>query len=283
MEAWWTEKDYRNVSLSFRVKGILFDAQSRFQKIEIIDTEEYGKLLALDGCVMVTDEDEFVYHEMISHPALSLHHNPRRVLIIGGGDGGTAREVVRHSCVESVTVCEIDELVIDVSRRYFPNISSGFLSPKVDVQIRDGIQFVKDSSDDSFDVVIVDSTDPIGPGEGLFTPEFYQQVRRIVGEKGVVVCQSETPWFPQEDLTRINQNLSTNFEYVAPYIGSIPTYPRGMWSWTIASDRLINAAQFRADAIKSFEGDLRYLNQDLLDVILVVPSFVREKFRQAKI
>lgn len=235
MGLWYTEEEKDKVRFGLKVRDVLFRGQSDFQTVEVFETEAYGRMLTLDGCVMVTDHDEFVYHEMIAHIPLCMHPNPKRVVIIGGGDGGTVREVLKHPDVEEVVLCEIDGMVVEACRKYFPKISGELDDKRVDVKIADGIAYIKQRRKD-IDVLIIDSTDPIGPGEGLFSSEFYQNAAQAVAPNGIMVAQSESPWFPAEMLQRIHRNISGGFKYRHSYIGSIPTYPRGLWSWTMAAN-----------------------------------------------
>jgi spermidine synthase len=279
MDAWITEQDYRDVKLGFRLKQVLFDEKTEFQQLTIVDTHEYGRMMLLDGRVMITERDEFVYHEIIAHLPVVLHPDPKRVLVIGGGDGGTIRELARHDMIQKMVLCEIDGAVVEASRRFFPITASGFLDSRLDLKIDDGIRYVEESKDNSFDVIIVDSTDPIGPGEGLFTEKFYGHVRRLLGQQGIMICQSESPWFPAEDLRRIRQNQSRNFEYVRHCVAPIPTYPRGLWSVSLASDAPIQPDQARLDRLGPIHNELHYLTPELVAAVFALPKFYQDKLK----
>jgi spermidine synthase len=277
MDAWITEQDYRDVKLGFRLKQVLFDEKTEFQQLTIVDTHEYGRMMLLDGRVMITERDEFVYHEIIAHLPVVLHPDPKRVLVIGGGDGGTVRELARHEMIQKIVLCEIDGAVVEASRRFFPVTASGFLDPRLDLKIDDGIRYVEESKDNSFDVIIVDSTDPIGPGEGLFTEKFYGHVRRLLGSQGIMICQSESPWFPAEDLRRIRQNQARNFQHVRHCVAPIPTYPRGLWSFSLASDSAIQPDNARLERIAPIHNELHYLTPELVSAVFALPKFYQDK------
>ncbi len=190
-DIWYTEKYDDVLGLTFKIKSMLHSEQSDFQKVEVIDTEAYGKMLLLDGLVMTTEKDEFFYHEMITHVPMLSHPNPERVLVVGGGDGGTVREVLNHPSVKEVVLCEIDKAVIDVSRKYLPSIAGKLDDNRVKINVEDAVEYMKRQKN-TFDVILIDSTDPLGPGVGLFTKEFYTNVKNALKENGVMAAQSES-------------------------------------------------------------------------------------------
>ena len=174
--------------LAIKAKEVLFSAQSPFQKVEVFESDSMlGRVLTLDDLMMVTEGDEYHYHEMISHVPMMHHKNPKSVLVIGGGDGGTVREVLKHDTVERVVLCEIDGDVVEECKKYLPTIACELDNPKVEVLVQDAIEYVKDKENE-FDIVLIDSTDPMGPGEGLFTDEFYTNVKRSLKKGGIVIC-----------------------------------------------------------------------------------------------
>lgn len=278
MQLWYFEDYGDDLKAGFKAKNVLFRGKSEFQTVDVIETEAYGRMLLLDGLVMCTDKDEFVYHELISHvPALN-HPRPERIVVIGGGDGGTVRELLKHPEVKEIVLCEIDGMVVEASEKYFPAIASGIRDPRVKLNVGDGVAYMKNCAPASLDVVIVDSTDPIGPGEGLFSGDFYKSVARALKPDGVMACQSESPWHDAPILQRIYRNVSAGFQYVYPYIGSIPTYPKGMWSWTMASNKQIDVSKFdRRRFAKIAETQLEYLNEDLMTGVFAIPNFFRKK------
>lgn len=234
MDLWVTE--YQTPSLGFSCKATetLRVEQTPFQQLSVVRTEQFGKMLLLDGMVMTTDKDEYVYHEMITMVALNAHACPRNVLIIGGGDGGALREVVSHPAVEQATLVEIDERVVQAARDFFPELSCSFGEDKARVIIDDGIKFVKQHQN-FFDVVVVDSTEPVGPAVELFSPAFYQNVFHALKEDGILVVQSESPFFNQDVIKMAYSGIKEIFPITRLYLASIPTYPSGLWSFTIGS------------------------------------------------
>lgn len=278
MSDWFVENDANELQFGYRFNKTLFEGKSPFQDVKVIETEAYGKMLTLDGYVMITETDEFVYHEMISHVPVAYHKDPKDILVIGGGDGGTVRELVKYQGVESVTLCEIDKMVVDASREFFPEVASELDNPKVTVKIGDGIDFVK-NQENKFDIILVDSTDPIGPGEGLFTKEFYKGVARALRPGGIVALQSESPWYKKELLMRIQNNVASAFPHIKPYVAPIPTYPRGLWSWTMAS---LDESCYNEPNLKRFsevKNGLKYLTEGQLKNVFDIPPFFKEKLK----
>ena len=278
---WFTERD-DNVAISLRHTGDrLFSKQTPYQKVEILDTYAYGRVLTLDGMIMTTEKDEYIYHEMISHVPLLTHPNPEKVLIIGGGDGGAAREVLRHGNVKNVDLVEIDEVVIEASRKYLPTIASAFGNPRLNIHIKDGIEYVKQLRDETYDVVIVDSTDPVGPAEGLFKPDFYRDVYRCLKPDGIMVTQSESPTFNPpvfQDLYKVYRDIfGVNNVYC--YLAFIPTYPSGMWSFSYCSKGSIhplNDLDDKKSAEFTNSQPLKYYHPDIHRAAFVLPTFVKE-------
>lgn len=275
MELRYTEMNPEKFGLTVEVKGVLYKNTSKFQTVEIIDTEAFGKMLLLDGLVMTTERDEFFYHEMIAHIPMLSHPNPKHVLVIGGGDGGTVREVLKHDCVESVVLCEIDGLVIDVCKQYLPTIASKLNDEKVSIEVRDGIEYIAKNKN-KFDIILIDSTDPMGPGEGLFTEEFYKNVNAALKEGGIMVAQSESPFANQKEIKKIYPLLRKAFPIVRAYAGSVPTYPGGYWSWAFCSESygsLSYIDDFRAEII---EKDAKLYNRQIHRGAFILPNFVKE-------
>jgi spermidine synthase len=278
MDLWVTEQEADHIRTGWAVSEVLFKGKSEFQSVEVVMTKAYGKMLLLDGLVMITDADEFIYHEMISHIPVCLHPNPKKVVVIGGGDGGTVRELLKHKSIEQIILCEIDELVIETSRRFFPQVAGCLFedNPRVQVKVGDGIAYMKELKNE-VDVILVDSTDPIGPGEGLFTKSFYSDVAKALKPGGLMAAQSESPWFEPEALQRIHNNIAAGFKFKRPYVAPIPTYPRGSWSWTIASQSEIVPQSFDKARFDAVAGSLNYLNQDLMVGAFAVPEFLKKK------
>lgn len=277
---WFTERN-NDIALSLRHKGDrLFHGQSKYQKVEVYDTFAYGRLLTLDGLVMTTEKDEYVYHEMISHIPMQVHPDAERVLIIGGGDGGVARELLRYPNLKEVVMVEIDGMVVEASKEFLPEIAAEFDNPRLNLKIADGIEYVAACSDEAFDVVIVDSTDPVGPAEGLFTPEFYRHVHRILKHDGIMVTQSESPRFNAKVFREIFGCYRDIFgpEQVHCYLAYVPTYPTGMWGFSFSSKG--NRHPLRDLNESSTENfaeahQLKYYNADIHRAAFALPGFVR--------
>jgi spermidine synthase len=285
-DIWFTERG-DNIATSFRHSGDpLFRKKSKFQKVEIYETFQYGKMLTCDGVAMCAEADEYAYHEMIAHVPMLTHPNPKNVLVIGGGDGGAIREVVKHDSLEQVTLVEIDEVVIEASKEYLPVLSSAFDHQKLKLEIGDGIQFVKESADESYDIVLVDSTDPVGPAKGLFTESFYQDVFRVLRPEGIMITQSESPRFNVNVFQEIYKCYFRIYgrENVHCYLAFIPIYPSGMWSFSYCAKGQIhpikNLDQQRAK-IFSNENKLRYYSDQIHYASFILPQFVKDLLNES--
>jgi spermidine synthase len=273
MELWYTEKQTPNVGITCKISRTLHTEKTPFQEMDVIDTEQFGRMLVLDGMVMTTIKDEFVYHEMISHVALNTHPNPENVLVIGGGDGGAIREIVKNPKVKKATLVEIDERVIEVSKQYLPEISSALQgNSKVEILVDDGIAHVKNFKN-AYDVILVDSTEPIGPAEGLFALEFYRQIYDSLKEDGLMVAQTESPFFNDDLIRRVYKDISSVFPVTKLYLASIPTYPSGLWSFTMGSKRW-DPEQVNENSI--MELDTKYYSKEIHKAVFKLPKFVTE-------
>ena len=279
MSLWFTESEEDAIQYGYKVQNSLFRKKSPFQEIEIYENPIYGRMMVIDGFVMTTEHDEFVYHELISHVPVCLHKNPQRVLVIGGGDGGTVTQLVKHQCIEKIILCEIDQIVVESAKEFLPKISQGLSDSRVDIKIGDGIAYIKELKDE-LDIVIVDSTDPIGPGEVLFTNDFYKGVAKALRPGGVMVAQTESPWQSQYFLEKIFGNISTAFKHLNPYTASVPTYPRGYWSWTLASQEPISPIDFSTERLDAVESDTKFLDKENFEALFKVPKFFRKKLQR---
>ncbi len=277
MDLWFTERHTKHCGLTMRVNQTLLRATSPYQELLIIDTPEYGKVLLLDGLVMLTERDEFVYHEMLAHPSLYTHPDPQKVLIIGGGDGGTLRETVKHPTVKKVVLVEIDKMVIEASQQFFHHVASGFSSPKAEIIVADGIRYVKDT-DERFDVILIDSTDPVGPAEGLFHLNFYRACHNILNENGILTSQSETPFI--EHFSQVIPAVVRDFKQLFPitrlYLANIPTYPSGLWSFCTGSKRNDPETGFMKERYKDDALQFSYYNDRVHQAAFCLPNFVKE-------
>ena len=279
LNLWFYEEHDKAFKTGFQVNNVLFSQKSSYQRVDILETSYFGKVMLIDGLMMVSEKDEFVYHEMIAHVPLLVHKSPKRVLIIGGGDGGTLREVLKHDSVEEVVMCEIDALVIDASRKYLKSLSCCFDHPKATVIVGDGVEYVKNAPPQSFDIVIVDSTDPIGPGVGLFSKDFYKNIKRLLNEDGIVTAQCESPWYENMDLSKVYSNLSFVFDKVFAYSAPVPTYPLGYWSWGFASNTFHPYTSINTEMAKKISEKASYYNQDIHRACFALPNFFKKKLK----
>jgi spermidine synthase len=272
---WFTEYQTENVGLTIRAKEVK-TIKSKYQEILVLDTQEFGKVLVLDGAIQTTEKDEFMYHEMLVHPALVKHPNPQRVLIIGGGDGGSVREALKHPTVEEVHLCEIDEEVILVSEKYFPTISSKLKDERVKIFIEDGNQFLEERKN-YYDVIIMDSSDPIGPAEVLFQEDFYKKVKSSLRKNGIMVAQTESPFLQEKYFKNAVKEIRKVFKYTGIYTGFVPTYPAGMWSYTLASDDINILQALNKDKFDKLE--TKYIDKELYINLFSIPKFVKDMLK----
>ncbi len=236
MGLWYDETFDDHTRLGLRVKQTLFSGKSAYQKVEVIDTVGFGRVLVIDNVFMTSEYDEFLYHEMLAHPSLTTAPGIERVLVMGGGDGGTVREVLRHPDVKECVMIEIDQMVVDASKKYLPSIGTAWDDPRLDVRFIDGIDYVKHSEDPEYDVVLLDGTDPVGPGAVLFDQTFYEGCKRMLAPDGVMALQSASPLLMMEVFVETQHKLRSLFAEVHPYMGPVPLYGTGTWSWTWCSD-----------------------------------------------
>jgi spermidine synthase len=263
-------------AFSFKIKQKLHSEQTPYQKIEIFETQTFGRLMLIDGFVMLTTRDNFLYHEMMSHPALFTHPNPKNIVIIGGGDCGTLKEVLKHPEIESAWQIDIDERVTRLSEKYFPELCTANNDPRAHFYFGDGVRWMKEASPASVDVIIVDSTDPVGPGEGLFTPQFYVDCYLALRENGIVVHQSESPLFHLDSIIKpMHQKLRrAGFGEVQTLQFPQPCYPSGWWTATMAvKNGSIQAFRTQAALAKVF--DTLYYNHDIHQASCAQPSFMK--------
>ena len=271
----WVEEQCGDYAARFKVTKVLFTGQSLFQSVDIVETAGHGKMILNDGLVMLTERDEFVYHDMIAHVPLFVHPNPKSVLIIGGGDGGTAREVLRHAGVERVVMVEIDRMVVDACVEHIPLTASELDNERLELIIDDGVAFVADT-DEKFDVILVDSTDPIGPAQPLFGAEFYQNIHRVLNEDGIVVSQGESPWYHAEMQAKLVEIVADIFDKTFIYNFSNMGYPGGLWSFTFATKGLHPIADFDARRVLNSGLKFEYYNADLHKGCFAIPTFQRK-------
>ena len=272
----WVEERYKNwITLRYDVKKNLFSQKSKFQHVQVVETNGFGRMLLNDNIVMVSEKDEFVYHDMIAHIPLFVHPCPKDVLIIGGGDGGTVREVLRHPTVKSCTLVEIDGVVIEACKKFLPKLSSKLADDRVTIHVADGAKYVKETSK-RFDIVIVDSTDPLGPSLPLFNSEFYQNVHRILTDDGIVISQCESPFLEEEMQKSIIKILHSHFPIVSIYNYTNLTY-HGMWSFAWGSKKYHPTKDY--DSKKTEGWDFLYYNSDIHTAAFALPSFMKKALK----
>lgn len=282
MEYWYTENHSDNVRFSIRVDKQLYSAKSDFQRIDIFEAEEFGRFLTLDGLMMVTEKDEFIYHDMIVHIPMASNPEIHNVLVIGAGDGGTVRELTRYKSIVNIDMVEIDKMVVDACREFLPQTSSKLSDPRVNIFYEDGLKFVRDKVD-KYDLIIVDSTDPFGPGEGLFTKEFYGNCYKALTAKGILVNQHECPYYDSyaRSMKRAHKRIEELFPIARVYQAHIPTYPSGHWLFGFASKEIdpisdLDTAKWNSLGIKT-----KYYNTDLHAGCFAIPTYVNELLNEA--
>ena len=270
---WFTETYPTNGSaLSLRIKAKLHEEQTPFQKIAIYDTEWFGKLMVIDGCTMVSDRDNFLYHEMMTHTALYTHPDPKTVWIIGGGDCGSLREVLKHTEVQHAVQIEIDERVTRLAEQYFPDLCESNSDARAELLFIDGIQWVKDAPAGSVDIIIVDSTDPVGPAEGLFNQAFYRECLRCLRADGILVQQSESPLFHLSLLEAMHDTMrKAGFATTKTFFFPQFIYPSGWWSGTMAGKGNLDFFREHAASTKPFA--TRYYNAGIHKAAFAQPEF----------
>jgi len=269
-DIWFTEYQTRHLRLGLSITKVLANIQTPFQHLLVVETDQYGKLMALDGAIQVTERDEFTYHEMLAHVVLTAHPNPRRVLIVGGGDGGSAREAVKHPTVEEVVLVDIDQEVIKASKQFFPSLSVGLEDPRVTVLTMDALEYVRNKKGE-FDVAIVDSTDPVEFAEGLFREPFYRDVHRALTDEGLIAAQTESPFTDPDILTGSALEMKKVFPIVKAYWGAMPTYPTGMWTYLAGSK-----VHDPVDPRSTLPITTRYYSEQIHRASFVLPPFVEE-------
>lgn len=283
---WFTDRD-EHQALSLRYQGaMLHQKKSEFQTVRVFESEKYGRVLALDNAIMCTERDEAHYHEMLVHPALQNLRSPRRALVIGGGDGGTLRELLRYPTLEKIDLVEIDGEVIEAAKRFFPRMAAGFQSPKLSLKLDDGIRFVQEAAAGVYDVVIVDGSDPVGPAKGLFSPEFFRNCHRILNEQGVLATQGESPLFHEDAFRDLHRTLQSCFGAELAHVALFfaPTYPTGMWSVHLATKAArhpIADVDLRAVAKFAAAQDLSYYNEGIHASAFALPGFVKRLLNDA--
>lgn len=268
---------------TFDVNKVVYHEQSDLQDLVIFDNDMWGRVLALDGIIQLTTSDEFIYHEMLTHVPMLAHGNAKKVLIIGGGDGGTLREVLRHTTVEEVDLIEIDEHVINLSREYLPSLSNGaFEDPRANIIITDGAKYVKET-EDKYDVIICDTTDPIGPGQVLFTEEFYTNCKRCLKPNGIMANQDSVPLIDHSYLAKTTNKRKNHYKYATFYQAAVPTYVGGVMALGFSSDAdysNLTEDELQKRMKKNVSGKMKYYTPSLHLSSFSWPAFLLDTLQE---
>lgn len=277
MELWFTENHTESIRFSIKVKRHLVSEQSEFQKIDILESEELGRILVLDGFLMLTEKDEYIYHEMITHVPMSVNPGIKKVLVIGGGDGGAVRELCRFKGVEHIDLVEIDRRVVELCREYLPFTAGSLGDERVHICFEDGLKYVRRAKNE-YDLIIVDSTDPFGPGEGLFTKEFYGNCYKALNESGILVNQHESTFYSEyaHAMKRAHERIKGFFPIALVYQAHIPTYPSGQWLFGFASKKLHPVNDQNADWWVEQGLRTKYYNRFVHSGCFALPNNVRD-------
>ena len=276
MELWFTENHTDNVKFSIRVDIHIVSVKSDFQKIDVFDTPEFGRVLVIDDYIMLTEKDEFIYHEMIAHVPMAVNPSIKKVLVIGAGDGGTVRELTRYNSLERIDLVEIDRKVVEICREFIPQTASKLDDKRVNLYFEDGLKFVKTKKNE-YDLIIVDSTDPIGPGVELFTLEFYENCFDALVDDGILVNQHESPYYPKDAKTmqRIHKKIKSVFPIATVYQAHIPTYGSGHWLFGFASKKYNPVKDLNEELWNSLNLETNYYSTDLHKGSFYIPNYVK--------
>jgi len=283
MQLWFSEKHTPRVQFSIKVDRQLYSGQSEFQRIDIFDSREFGRFLALDGYIMLTEKDEFIYHEMLAHVPMALAPDIKNVLVIGAGDGGVVRELVRYPTIENIDLVEIDPLVIEVCKKYLPSTAFCLDDDRVNIFNEDGLKYIR-RFEDHYPLIIVDSTGPIGPAEGLFTKEFYGNCYKALTEKGIMVNQHESPFYSEDAqaMQRTHKRVIESFPIAKIYQAHIPTYPSGHWLFGFASKQTHPIKDLNPVKWNSLGMKTRYYNTPLHVGAFALPTYVEELLKDVE-
>ena len=282
MELWYTENHTDNVKFSIKVDKHLRSAESEYQRIDIFESKEFGRILTLDGYLMVTEKDEYIYHEMITHIPMAVNPDITNVLVIGAGDGGTVRELARYNHIKNIDMVEIDEMVVEICREYLPQTACRLTDPRVHIFYQDGLRFVR-SKENEYDLIIVDSTDPFSVGEGLFTKEFYGNCFKALKDDGILVNQHESTFYTSyaNSMKRAHSRIKSTFPIALVYQAHIPTYPSGHWLFGFASKKYDPRTDLKADWWNSLGIKTKYYNTILHTGCFAIPNNVRDQLRES--
>jgi spermidine synthase len=275
MSYWYDEIFEEVCRFGVKIEKQLFSKRSDFQLIEVFESKGFGRVLAIDNIFMTSERDEYLYHEMLVNPVMTTAQTIKRILVIGGGDGGAIREVLSFPEVERVVMVEIDGMVVEASKQYLGSIGTAWEDPRLDLRIADGIEFVKNAPPASFDVILLDHSDPVGPAKGLFDRRFYEGCKRLLVKGGVFCLQSESPLLQEKTFLEIWTTLRRVFKRVHPYFGTVPLYATGAWSWTFASDDADPMAIDR-NRLALAEARCKYYNGEIHRGAFAVPNRLKK-------
>lgn len=283
MELWFSEPHTPNVKFSIKINKQLCSVKSKYQRIDVFESFEFGRFLTLDGFMMLTEKDEFIYHEMITHVPMAVHPNPENVLVIGAGDGGVVRELTKYDSVRRIDMVEIDELVVQVCKEYLPQTACCFDDERLTIFYEDGLKFVR-GKENHYDLIIVDSTDPFGPGEGLFTKEFYGNCFKALKDDGILVNQHESPFYSSDAqaMQRAHKRIVQSFDISRVYQAHIPTYPSGHWLFGFASKKYHPVRDLSAEKWNALGLKMKYYNTKLHKGAFYLPCYVEELLLDAE-
>ncbi|NLC31876.1 MAG: polyamine aminopropyltransferase [Clostridiales bacterium] len=283
MAFWFSESHTDHVRMDILVDEQLYSKTSNYQKICVFQSREFGRVLTLDDVIVLTEKDEFIYHEMLVHPAMAVHPNVKRVLVVGAGDGGALRELSQYPQIESIDLVEIDSMLIDACKEYLPTTAVGYLDPRVTVHIQDGLKFIR-KLQDVYDLIIVDSTDPFGPGEVLFTKEFYGNCYKALREYGIMINQHESAFYSYEAsaMKRAHKRIKESFPIHGVYQAHIPSYPSGHWLFGFASINYKPLEDLDAERWNSLGITTRYYNTDLHIGSFYLPNYVKDMLNSSR-
>ncbi len=277
MELWFNEKNTDTCNLSIKIKRHLHSETTPYQQIDFFESYDFGVFFTLDGAIMVNEKDEFIYHEMIVHVPMAVNPHIKKVLVIGGGDGGTVRELTRYDSIESIHMVEIDERVVRLCQKYLPLTSSKLDDERVTLFFEDGVNFVKDKKN-IYDLIIVDSTDPVGPGEGLFTTEFYKNCYEALNENGILINQHESPYFEEyrKEMLKAHAKLKKIFDICKVYQFHMPTYSSGHWLFGFASKKFHPIEDHKKEEWERLQIYTKYYNSEIHKGAFMLPTYVKE-------
>ena len=283
MELWYSEFHTGNVKLSVRINRQLFSGESEFQRIDVFESEEFGRFVALDGEIVFSDKDEFIYDEMVTHVPMTVHPNVKNVLIIGGGDGGVARELIHYPQIESIDVVESDKMFVDVCAEMFPDIAQGLKDERVNIYYEDGLRFLRNKKA-RYDLIINDSTDPLGHTEGLFTKEFYGSCYKALRDDGIMVYQHGSPFYDEDEVEcrKMHRKVFRSFPVSRVYQAHIPTFAAGYWLFGFASKKYHPVDDLDPEAWNALNLRTRYYTTRLHKGAFYLPAFLEDMLKEVE-